>query len=349
MPILRKPSLIYPSNIVTSKDIIRFMKTYHSNSEHISKAEEMIRNTEIDKRHLFISFDDVMKLNKFGSRQSLYEEIAKSYATKVAKEALQNAQLKKEEITMVIVTSCTGFMMPSLTAHLINELDLNRNVVQLPIAQMGCVGGSYAINRAFEHCRSSKNNNALILALEASSLCFHREESKLQDFISDAIFGDGAASAVMRGDGVGEGFKIENTESVFLKHTEYFIKYKLIDNGFLFSLDKSVMYSVDMVKDDLNRFIERNISYGEEIGFCISHTGGKRIIDEVTRCLNLPKNLLNKSRESLKTLGNTSSVSVIDVFGRHFGSTSPKEKGVLLAFGPGFTAEISIGQWQAAS
>ncbi|WP_305810519.1 hypothetical protein [Photobacterium leiognathi] len=52
---------------------------------------------------------------------------------------------------MVIAVSCTGFMMPSLIAHLINFLDLNLNTIQLPVAQMGCVAGAYTINRAYEH------------------------------------------------------------------------------------------------------------------------------------------------------------------------------------------------------
>lgn len=325
MPTLTKPSIYYPEYIVTNNDILNFIKKYHSNTSHMNQLEEMIYNTTIEKRHLFFPFDLVMNLGLFEERQALYEEVARKYSLLVAQKALDNSGLTKKDITMIITTSCTGFMMPSLTAHLINGLDLPENTIQLPIAQMGCVGGAYAINRAFEHCQLSPTNNVLIVALETSSLCFHREAGKLQDFISDSIFGDGAAGVVMRGDDVGEGLSVVKSKSIFLKNTESFIQYNITNNGFLFSLDKQVMYSVEMIRNQVNEFIQSELKHTDNIDFCISHTGGRRILDEVQRCLNLKPHILEKSRESLKIVGNTSSVSVIDVLSRHFGNVNHKD------------------------
>ncbi|MEI8636814.1 hypothetical protein [Vibrio coralliilyticus] len=56
---------------------------------------------------------------------------------------------------------------------------------------------------------------------------------------------------------------------------------------------------------------------------------------------------MQHSRESLREHGNTSSVSVIDVLHRHYLTSQNGEKGIVVAFGPGFTSEVLYGQWQS--
>lgn len=346
MPILRKPDLYYPEHILKSDDVISYLEKYHSDSPVLEAAEAMINHTTIEQRYSFMPFSEIMESAGFGSRQNKYEKFAKDSVVNVARNAMANASVTNNDITMVMVISCTGFMMPSLTAYLINELDLPENTTQMPIAQMGCVGGAYAVNRAYEHCLLSKNNNALIICAEIASLCFHKDANKLEDFLADAIFADGIAGCVMRGDDAGEGLVIESTKSIFLKRTEPYIQYKIMDEGFLFSLNKEVMHSIEMITDPVVNYVKSTLG-DDKVEFCISHTGGRRILDEVSRCFNIPNKLLEKSRESLRMVGNTSSVSVIDVFNRHFGTVSNGSKGLLMAFGPGFTAELTAGEWKA--
>ncbi|UJZ96598.1 type III polyketide synthase (plasmid) [Photobacterium damselae subsp. damselae] len=248
MTIIKKPAIYYPNNKIENKDIISFIEEYHFDSKYIDIAKEMISNTTIEQRYLFESFDNLMKIGGFSERQSKHELYAKKVVSSIAMNAIDNAKISKEDISMVIVTSCTGFMMPSLTAFLINELELKNTTIQLPISQMGCVGGAYAINRAYEHCSLDKNHNVLIVAFETSSLCFHKSANKLQDFVSDSIFGDGVASCIISANDIGSGLIIESTNSIFIKDSEDFIKYNITDDGFLFSLDKKVMKSISMIK-----------------------------------------------------------------------------------------------------
>lgn len=347
MSIFTKPSVIYPEYTLTSDDIVHFIESCHPDSKYRSIAIEMIKHTTIQERQTCIPFDAILDLKGFESRQNIYEQFARDYSQIVAEQAIINSGLTAKDITMVIAVSCTGFMMPSLTAHLINALDLNQSTIQLPVAQMGCVAGAYAMNRAYEHCQLSKSNNALIVALETSSLCFDPEANQLQDFVSDAIFGDGAAGVVMRGDGFGEGLQIQNSESIFLKDTENYIQYQMTDKGFQFSLDKKVMYSIEKVAPYLHHFATTSIGNSTDFDFIIAHTGGRRILDELQKHLGLSPDKLQHSRESLREHGNTSSVSVIDVLHRHYLTSQNGEKGIVVAFGPGFTSEVLYGQWQS--
>ncbi|MUK51536.1 type III polyketide synthase, partial [Aliivibrio fischeri] len=133
MPTLCLPEVIYPKYVITNNDIISFINAHHSKVKHKERSIQMISNTTIEKRHTIIPFDEIINLGLFGERGFLYEVHARDLASQAAKKALLNSGLNKNDITMVIVTSCTGFMMPSLTAHIINDLDLDIGTIQLPI------------------------------------------------------------------------------------------------------------------------------------------------------------------------------------------------------------------------
>ena len=66
--------------------------------------------------------------------------------------------------------------------------------------------------------------------------------------------------------------------------------------------------------------------------------------------LDLPADLLDLSWQSLREVGNVSSVVVLDVLRRTFEQQRPRHGavGLILAFGPGFTSEMLLGTWQEA-
>ncbi|WP_242456894.1 3-oxoacyl-[acyl-carrier-protein] synthase III C-terminal domain-containing protein [Vibrio coralliilyticus] len=104
---------------------------------------------------------------------------------------------------------------------------------------------------------------------------------------------------------------------------------------------------VDHYTPYLHHFATTSIGNSTDFDFIIAHTGGRRILDELQKHLGLSPDKLQHSRESLREHGNTSSVSVIDVLHRHYLTSQNGEKGIVVAFGPGFTSEVLYGQWQS--
>ncbi|KID57437.1 type III polyketide synthase PhlD [Pseudoalteromonas luteoviolacea] len=347
MTTLSKPATYYPNYEVNADDIMTVIEICHPDSPHKKRAFDMIQNAEVKKRHLIMPLTDVVKQGNFGERAKVYQDAAIEMAEKVAREAIHNARLNVDEIDMVIATSCTGFMMPSLTAHLINRLSLRADTKQIPIAQLGCVAGASAIGRAFEYCEHRPDRNVLIVCVETSSLCFHKEAGRLQDFISNSLFADGAAAVVMRGDDQISGLRLTHNQSVTIEDTMPYIEYQLTDKGFKFSLDKDVMHSIPHVAPYLQSFCQEKLEIdANDVDNTIFHTGGRRILDELERCLNLDPDKVKHSRACLAETGNTSSVAVIDVLRRTFEQATKGETSLLAAFGPGFTSEMSVGVWQ---
>ncbi len=61
------------------------------------------------------------------------------------------------------------------------------------------------------------------------------------------------------------------------------------------------MYSVELVAPYMWDFIVSELGSVDDIDFFISHTGGKRILDEIERCLQLNSNAFTSLQRMLKT------------------------------------------------
>lgn len=349
MSTLCQPHVLFPQHKITQQQMIEHLENLHGDHPRMALAKRMILNTEVNERHLVLPIDELAIHTGFTHRSIVYERAAREMSSAAARQALDNAGLKPEDVRMVIVTSCTGFMMPSLTAHLINDLCLPNSTIQLPIAQLGCVAGAAAINRAHDFATLKADNHVLIVSLEFSSLCYQPDDTKLHSFISAALFGDAVSACVLRADDEAKGFRIKATDSFFLPKSEHFIKYDVKDTGFHFTLDKAVMNSIKDVAPVIERLNQAGYQQNcAQNDFFIFHTGGRKILDELVRHLDLPSERVSLSRTSLSEAGNIASVVVFDVLRRQFDSSpKPGSKGLLAAFGPGFTAEMALGEWAA--
>jgi len=62
--------------------------------------------------------------------------------------------MKADEIDLIITVSCTGFMIPSLDAHLINLMGFRSDVRRMPFTELGCAAGAMAMGRAADYLKA---------------------------------------------------------------------------------------------------------------------------------------------------------------------------------------------------
>jgi type III polyketide synthase len=349
MPTLLRPSIVLPQYVVTQEDMIRTLQGLFPEHPDWRRAKAMIQNTQVHSRYSIRPLEECVAASGFESRSLIYGQEARRLGAIATREALAFAEMRAQDIDLIIVVSCTGFMMPSLTAFLINEFPFSSRTKQLPIAQLGCAAGAAAINRAFEYCKAFPEANVLIVSAEFSSLCYQPAANTLSDMICSALFGDAVTACVMRG-GAGSlgGYQITDAESFLLKNTERYIAYDIKDSGFHFVLDKEVIGAVRKVAPVMKSFVawssNREVS---DLEFFVFHTGGRRILDELVNHLGLNEDAVSLSRQSLRECGNVASAVVFDVLARVFekGDLANGSRGMLAAFGPGFTSEMNVGVW----
>jgi alkylresorcinol/alkylpyrone synthase len=304
----------------------------------------------------------------------LYAERALSLAVGVARACLAGAGTAPEQIDLVIVTSCTGIMLPSLDAFLIDALGLRRDVRRLPITQLGCVAGAAALARAHDHLLGHPRGRVLVVAVELPSLNFQPLDVSTDNLISSALFGDGAAAVLMTGPelegpaATGPGARtsvhavglhpdphqhprpitVVGTRCHTIPNSTHALGFDLRDDGFHSVLSKDISGLLGGAVGELFLQLARQ---GEatlrDLRTFILHPGGKRILLALQQALGLGSEDLGPSWDVLRRFGNQSSASVLFVLHEWMTTRRPAPGvlGALAAFGPGLTAESVLLRW----
>jgi 1,3,6,8-tetrahydroxynaphthalene synthase len=236
--------------------------------------------------------------------------------------------------------------MPSLTAWLINQMGFRSSVRQVPIAQLGCAAGGAAINRAHDFCNAYPEGNVLIVSCELCSLCYQPDDDGVGSLLSDGLFGDAVAAAVVRGNG-GTGMALERNASYLIPNTEEWISYAVRATGFHFQLDRRVPGTMEPLAPVLRDLVTDHGWDISNLDFYIIHAGGPRILDDLCKFLDLDNHVFRHSWTTLTEYGNIASAVVLEALRSLFDedTTAPGGTGIVAGFGPGITAEMAVGTW----
>ncbi|MFC8829848.1 type III polyketide synthase [Streptomyces sp. NPDC057137] len=349
MPILCKPAVRVPEYIITMEQTLDFARKAHAGKPQLPLALRLIENTGVQKRHLVQPIEKTLDHPGFEERNRIYETESKKRCPEAIEEALANALLRAEDIDAIIYVSCTGFMMPSLTAWLINTMGFRYDTRQLPIAQLGCAGGGAAINRAHDFCAAHPDSNVLIVSCELCSLCYQPDADDVGSLLSDGLFGDAVAAAVVRGRGGPgvTGVQLRHNASYLIPNTEEWISYAVRDTGFHFQLDRRVPGTMEPLAPVLRDLAADHGWDASDLDFYIIHAGGPRILDDLAKYLGVDRTVFRHSWGTLTEYGNIASAVVLDALRRRFeeGPLPTDATGVIAGFGPGITAEMALGTW----
>jgi predicted naringenin-chalcone synthase len=169
----------------------------------------------------------------------------------------------------------------------------------------------------------------------------------MENIVSAAIFGDGAASVILSSYEEDKGPKIMDEGMYHFYNSIDIMGFKLVNTGLRMILDKKVPETIsNHFKSIIYPFLERNNLKIEDINHLIFHPGGKKIVQTIEDLFkSLDKNL-DTTKEILKLYGNISSATVLYVLERFMEEDRQKgERGLMLSFGPGFSAQRILLEW----
>src|SRR5438552_5508672 len=199
----------------------------------------IVDNAQVHKRHAIFPLDYTIEPRPLSQTNNEYIEHAVKLGREAAEKCLERAGLKPNQIDMIITVSCTGFMIPSLDAHLINLMGFRSNVRRLPITELGCAAGAMALTRAWEFVQARPGSNVLVIAVELPTLAFQRGDLSQANLISCVLFGDGAAAAVVTGRPA-KGPRILDADTYTFPQSLDAMGFDLRDTGFHIVLSKDV-------------------------------------------------------------------------------------------------------------
>jgi 1,3,6,8-tetrahydroxynaphthalene synthase len=346
-----QPAVAVPEHVVTMEETLALTQRLHANHPQLELILRLIRNTGVGTRHIVLPLDQALAHPGVEARAKLHQTKAQQLLPPVIDRALANAGLTANDIDAIIYVSCTGFAMPSMTAWLINNLGFRPDTRQLPIAQLGCAAGGAAINRAHDLCLARPGSSVLIVSCEFCSLCYQPDDADIGSLLSDGLFGDAVAAAVVTSRGGAAGFRTERNSSYLIPGTEDWISFAVKPTGFHFRLDRRVPRTMEQLAPALRALATAHDWDAGDLDFYIVHAGGPRILDDLSKFLDVTPEAFRHSRATLTEYGNIASAVVLDALRRLFDEDRPRPgaRGLLAGFGPGITAEMAVGSWSSVS
>lgn len=323
--------------------------------QNTPKLRSILKNTLVQKRHLSAPFLELWNNTDPTWRHSVYLKTAREIGKKAILEQFAEAEVTKDDIDMIIVTSCTGFAFPSLCAYFINDLDMAESTKQLPMAQLGCAAGTVGIQKAHDHLKAYPGSNVLIVNLELCSMLYQNKETDLGSLICDGLFGDCCTATVMRGTPAPSkskmSLKLQDYQFCkLLKGSIDLLYYDVSSTGWTFRLDKRLGQAITNCGPAMLKFgEERGIDYNKFDSY-VMHTGGPKVLSELADTLSITESPIRAKSclECLANSGNTASCMIMDILAREFVKRKVGERAVIGSFGPGFTAALSFGEFVIA-
>ncbi|QYA26437.1 type III polyketide synthase [Gramella sp. MT6] len=332
-----------------TKDILPFVEDWLSGQEERFRRKilKIFESAGVDKRYSIMSPEEVFTATSFEDKNDIYVREVKKLGSNVLKKALHNSAWKPESLDYIITVSCTGIMIPSLDAYLINDLELRKDVTRLPVTEMGCAAGISGMIYAYNFLKSNPGKRAAVIAVESPSATFQLEDYSMANMVSAAIFGDGAACVLLSSEENISGPKILGEEMYHFYNATHLMGFDLKNSGLQMILDPEVPVTIsDHFPEIIHPFLKRHNTSIEKVDHLIFHPGGRKIVQTVSDLFgNLGKNI-DDTREVLRLYGNMSSATVLYVLERFLNKDiSEGEQGIMLSFGPGFSAQRILIEW----
>jgi predicted naringenin-chalcone synthase len=346
--ILRGLGTATPTLYVTQEEAYDFFTTQFSLKP---SEKDLYRRILLDGkiRGRYLGMDAKMDAIETAPDQMLarFLKFARSTAATAARRAMAEAGVEPAEITGLIVNTCTGYLCPGLSSYIAEDLGLKTSIRFLDLMGMGCGAAIPNLEAAAAMLVRSGEGPVLSIAVEiCSATLFPSHEPDL--VVSNSIFGDGAAAAVLDlpRDGRQNGLAqfVDFAAGLFPQYSED-LRYRTEGGRLRNHLTKRVpVIGARTVNEVASQLLIRHRLSREDIAWWAVHPGGTVVLEQVAKKLELTQESLRFSYQIFENFGNMSSPSVLFVLREilDHGQPQPGQRGMLLAFGAGFSAFAAL-------
>jgi len=329
-----------PPYVLEQTDVVIRAGQLFGERRDIERLLPVFSNTGIDRRYSCVPIDWYAADHGWRDRTDLYVRNATDLLENVANALLEEAGLTKDDIDAIVVSSTTGIATPSLDALVIERMGLRRDIRRLPIFGLGCAGGVIGLSRAADLARARPGSRVLFLVVELCALTFRKNDLTKSNFVATALFGDGAAGAILSTEGEGPAFGASGEYT--WPDSLGIMGWEVEEDGLkaLFSQSIPTLVANDFTTI-LHAFLARNDLKPTDIDRFACHPGGAKVLDALEDAFQIERGALTESRSILRDYGNMSAVTALFVLER----MDWRKKGqriLMTALGPGFSSVLQV-------
>jgi alkylresorcinol/alkylpyrone synthase len=321
--------------------VVERIKRLFGRSPELDRLLPVFANAGIGRRYSCVPVEWYDEPHGWADRNRIYLESALDLLATAARAALRRAGRGQDEIGAIVSVSTTGIATPSLDALLIDRMALRPEVRRLPIFGLGCAGGVIGLSRAAAEAALLPGETVLFLVVELCALWFRRDDLSKSNIVATALFGDGAAAALLSTDGAGPAIAATG-EHTWPGSLEV-MGWDVANDGLRAVMSRDIPQIVaTRLCDAVSAFLARHGLRLDDVDRFVCHPGGAKVVAALERAFALPRGALDDSRRVLRDYGNMSAATVMFLLERLLAqgrSNGPDWRRALAnALGPGFTA-----------
>ena len=318
----------------------RARRVFGLDDDGMARLRAVYANSGIRRRFSCVPLDWYGQPVGWRERNRLFVDHAVPLIEQAAGRALDRAGLAAHQLDGVVAVSTTGIATPSLDALLMQRMGLRRDVMRLPIFGLGCAGGVIGLARAAAMAAAHPGRRFLMVVVELCGLTFRARDLSQSNVIATALFGDGAAAAVVSTEG--EGPRITGWGEHTWPDSLDVMGWLVADDGLgvLFSRDIPSLVRTHF-RPALDAFLAGRGLTLADIGHFLCHPGGAKVVAALERALDLDAGTLATERAVLRDFGNMSAATLLFVMERAL-PRPPHGRVLATALGPGFTAGFLV-------
>ncbi len=354
---------LLPDFSFSQEEAMAKMQEWAGDEREKRLVRAVYRNSGIERRHSVLCRDDWDGKGSFfrrgadgesrvpgtAARNELFAAGSRAMSVRVARKALPGggAGFLPSDVTHVVTVSCTGFYNPGPDYFIVQELGMSDATQRYHLGFMGCYAAFPALRMAAQFCEADPRAVVLVVCLELCTL--HMQLTGAEDnLLANSLFADGAAAAVVSAREPGPetaAYRIEGFRSALVSAGEQDMAWSIGDHGFDIALSS---YVPKIIGANIRELVAPALDSAgmsvADVDTWAVHPGGKAIVDQVQRALELSPDQVSASRDVLRRCGNMSSVTILFVLEEiaRRRSGKPLERVFAVAFGPGLAVETAV-------